>query len=455
MWHVRLVICSALIACALAEAIHRPGDRSDFKRSLGKNCDKSYSLTCLKLDIVGWVDGLNEKGDISVLPGISIVRENVSTAPNTAELVAEIGREFPNNPDARLDAFVLKKIQGFLGSHSLKMNFGEAEEGDNAVTGRKKKGKGGGGMGMLFAYAAMMKSTMFALGMGAVAALAGKALMTSLISLVLSAIIGLKSLTSGGEKTTYEVVSKPVYTHSNWHQSSANSKLVIMFSRSILYFVLVTSAVVKGNDFKRSLGKDCGKSYSLTCLKLDIVGWVDGLNEKGDINVIPGVSILRENYNTTANTADIIADIGREFPNNPDARLDAFLLKKVQSFMESHSLKLNFAEEVEDENAVTGRKKKKGGDGGMQMMLAFAGMMKSTLFAIGLGAVAALAGKALMTGMISLLLSGIIGLKSLTSGGHSSHEVVHAGVQDDHHGGWGRSYEKPLPLGLRPEYKPA
>ncbi|KAJ8972949.1 hypothetical protein NQ317_004373 [Molorchus minor] len=59
-----------------------------------------------------------------------------------------------------------------------------------------------------------------ALALGALAALAGKALMTGLISLLLSAIIGLKSLSGGGGKTTYEVVSKPVYTHSNTHSSS-------------------------------------------------------------------------------------------------------------------------------------------------------------------------------------------------------------------------------------------
>lgn len=57
--------------------------------------------------------------------------------------------------------------------------------------------------------------------MGALALLAGKALMTALMSLMLSAIIGLKSLTSGGHKsTTYEIVTKPVYSHSNTHSSS-------------------------------------------------------------------------------------------------------------------------------------------------------------------------------------------------------------------------------------------
>lgn len=52
--------------------------------------------------------------------------------------------------------------------------------------------------------------------MGAVAALAGKALMTGMMALTLAGIVALKALTSKGEKkTTYEIISKPVYSHSH------------------------------------------------------------------------------------------------------------------------------------------------------------------------------------------------------------------------------------------------
>lgn len=54
--------------------------------------------------------------------------------------------------------------------------------------------------------------------MAAVAALAGKALLAATLALALAAIAGLKSLTSGGDKkTTYEIISKPVYSHSHSH----------------------------------------------------------------------------------------------------------------------------------------------------------------------------------------------------------------------------------------------
>lgn len=66
----------------------------------------------------------------------------------------------------------------------------------------------------------MMKGTLGAVGFGALALLAGKALMTGLMALMLSAIVGLKALAGGGEKkTTYEIVSKPVYSSSHTHSA--------------------------------------------------------------------------------------------------------------------------------------------------------------------------------------------------------------------------------------------
>lgn len=57
-------------------------------------------------------------------------------------------------------------------------------------------------------------------GLAAVAALAGKALLAAMMALTLAAIAGLKSLTSGGDKkTTYEIISKPVYSHSHSHST--------------------------------------------------------------------------------------------------------------------------------------------------------------------------------------------------------------------------------------------
>lgn len=240
VWQTSSIMCSsktlvlvlAVICTVFADdATPKPSDRSDFKRSLSRDCATTYSATCLKLDIVSWVDKLNEEDDYSVLPGVSVVRENGSARANTADIVAELARDFPNDPEARLDAFLMKKVTGYLSSHSLRLNLhdaskevGQARGGGGGGLGGGGGGggkKGGGGLGILLAGAAMMKGTLMAIALGALAALAGKALMTGLISLMLSAIIGLKALTSHGHKqTTYEIVSKPIYTQSHTHSAS-------------------------------------------------------------------------------------------------------------------------------------------------------------------------------------------------------------------------------------------
>ncbi|CAG9760733.1 unnamed protein product [Ceutorhynchus assimilis] len=210
--------------------IHEKSDKSEYKKSLTRDCSNVYTATCLKLDIVSWVDKLNEDDDYNVLPGVSLVRENGSARSSTADIVAELARDFPNDPDARLDAFLMKKVTSYLNSHAVRLDLFDRKARD---LGRGRGGGGGGGggkgggggegngMGMMMAAGAMMKGTLMALALGGIAAIAGKALMTGLISLLLSAIIGLKALTHHGHKsTTYEIVSKPVYTHSQTHSES-------------------------------------------------------------------------------------------------------------------------------------------------------------------------------------------------------------------------------------------
>lgn len=222
-----LVLASVLLTTGIAAEIPSAQNRSEFKRSFDKECQESYSMTCLKMDIVQWVDKLSESKDFSVLPGVTIIKESTATQEKNNVVVAKLAREFPNDPETRLDAYVIKKITGYLGSHSIKLNLFDSKSVDQAFTARKDGGFGGGkgdkkggGMGMLLAMGGMMKMTMFGIALAGLAALAGKALMTGLISLMLSGIIGLKSLTSGGHSTTYEVVSKPIHTSHHTHSVS-------------------------------------------------------------------------------------------------------------------------------------------------------------------------------------------------------------------------------------------
>lgn len=213
-------VVAVLVAVVCAEEQAASGaasNRADFKRSLQRDCSKSYTTTCMKLDLVSWVERLSEDDNYQVLPGISLVREGESGRANTADLVAELARDFPNDAEARLDAFLLKKVTNYLDSHTIRVRLFDDQD-KNAASARKKDK---GGMGGAMAALMMMKGTMGALGLGALAALAGKALMTGLMALMLSAIVGLKSLAGGGHKqTTYEIVSKPIYSHAHTHSAS-------------------------------------------------------------------------------------------------------------------------------------------------------------------------------------------------------------------------------------------
>lgn len=87
-----------------------------------------------------------------------------------------------------------------------------------------------------------------------------------------------------------------------------------------------------------------------------------------------------------------------------------------------------------------GRGKKKRMAGLLLIPLVLAG----TLVPLALGALALLAGKALIVSKLALVLAGIIGLKKLlTGGGERGHEPAHeVHVGSSHGSGWGRSYEK-------------
>lgn len=67
--------------------------------------------------------------------------------------------------------------------------------------------------------------TLLALAMSALAALAGKALMTALLSLLLSALAALRGSGGGGGggKTTYEIITKPVVSHEHSHSSEVKT----------------------------------------------------------------------------------------------------------------------------------------------------------------------------------------------------------------------------------------
>ncbi|CAK1541129.1 unnamed protein product [Leptosia nina] len=201
-------------------------------RTLHKECNGSLNAKCIKIHVLSFLEDLSSRDELSLLPGLSIVRESKANSSSAEEIAAEISRQFPGKPDEKLNRFLLYRLQDYLDNHSLRYRLLDPKttkdalnmaKGDTASVGRKGGGGGGGfgggkggGGGALVAAALMMKGTLAAAALGALALLAGKALMTALMSLLLSALVGLKG-GGGGKSTTYEIITKPEVSHHHSH----------------------------------------------------------------------------------------------------------------------------------------------------------------------------------------------------------------------------------------------
>lgn len=72
----------------------------------------------------------------------------------------------------------------------------------------------------------------------------------------------------------------------------------------------------------------------------------------------------------------------------------------------------------------------------MEMSIICLGMMAQLAY----GKIAFIAGTALLTAKMALVLSAIVGLKKLVSSGGGGHEVIYATASEHHGGGGGGGY---------------
>ncbi|XP_045455324.1 uncharacterized protein LOC123665006 [Melitaea cinxia] len=226
-----LLIVGAAAALPNPEAIDQNSIETNLEsaRSLRSDCAGGiFNPSCLKIEAISLLEKLSTKDELNLLPGVSVVREAKDNESSAEEFASELAKIKSSKPDERLDKYLLYRLGKYLDSHSVRLKLiddGATEEA-RALIGEARKGGGfggggkKGGMGGLMAAALMMKGTMASMAMGGLALLAGKALMTAMMSLLLSAIVGLKSLSSGGKSTTYEIVSKPIYSHSHSHSTA-------------------------------------------------------------------------------------------------------------------------------------------------------------------------------------------------------------------------------------------
>lgn len=125
------------------------------------------------------------------------------------------------------------------------------------------------------------------------------------------------------------------------------------------------------------LRQNCAKGLSPTCLKIGAITLIEKLNSKNEVTLIPGVTLIKDGDNRKVDAAS--AEIAKSLPT--DDRLDKFLLYQLESFLDTHSVKLKLLDEsaVEEAKSMIEEGRARGGlrkKGGMGPLIAMAMMMK-------------------------------------------------------------------------------
>lgn len=204
---------------------------NDLMDSIYADCLRKDSVSCVKYKLFSFVDKmLGARDSFALTEGVTVVKTEGSEQ--------EQGAPRAINADDSIESLILSRVSSFLQSHTVKVElkgadvvnavastgraiedatetvFGDDEQGE----GRGKKKKAAKVLGPLLGLIALKAAAMLPLLLGAIALIAGKALLIGKIALVLSAIIGLKKLLSQEKHVTYEVVAHPHHTSS--HTSS-------------------------------------------------------------------------------------------------------------------------------------------------------------------------------------------------------------------------------------------
>ncbi|KAL9898257.1 osiris 8 [Glossina fuscipes fuscipes] len=209
-----------------------------------------------------------------------------------------------------------------------------------------------------------------------------------------------------------------------------------------------TANVWKDLSLVYRLYQQCSGENLSVCLKVKLLtGLEKALRSARNLKLIEGIQFVRSKSDDTETKIKPILnekDIEAVLPRALEAKeqtLNNMIFKRLANFLQDHTLQIKFPDirpEDDNSNSVESRKKKdKKGGGGAYIMIPL--LLGGTFVPIAYGALAMLAGKALIVSKLALVLASIIGIKKLLSGGgkESSHEVVVSGG----HSGWGRDLD--------------
>lgn len=200
--------------------------------------------------------------------------------------------------------------------------------------------------------------------------------------------------------------------------------------------------------------KQCAQDNTSVCLKMKLLtGLQRVLRSSKVLNIIDGVRFVKSTDDNGGDGAQANSvsftnekDLEAELPRGATARehiLHSLIAREFSNFLQNFTLQVKFpniqGSRAENNEIVTESRKKKDkkGGGGAYIMIPL--LLGGTFIPIAYGALAMLAGKALIVSKLALVLASIIGIKKLLSGNSKdSHEVV---VSSGGHSGWGRDMD--------------
>lgn len=235
------ILCGIALVSALPAEESRNGQSrnavgadSDLMESIYTDCLRKDSVSCVKYKLFSFVDKMMEQKDTFALTeGVTVIKTDKS---------ADGGAPRALSGDESIESLLFSRVQNFLKSHTVKVElkgadvvnavsstgraledvtdsmFGGEDSANEVSEARGKKKKAAKIIGPLLLAVGLKAAALLPLVLGAIALIAGKALLVGKIALVLSAIIGLKKLLSQEKHVTYEVVAHP--HHSSSHSAS-------------------------------------------------------------------------------------------------------------------------------------------------------------------------------------------------------------------------------------------
>ncbi|XP_026678483.1 uncharacterized protein LOC113466905 [Diaphorina citri] len=205
---------------------------------------------CFKIDLMKIIDRLNSTDQFTVLPGVHIVRTiDPSTSPLDlpSSLILSILRN-SSTDTSQLDEALLIKLRSYLSQLSVHVKLLDTAflmESNETALSTESTGRTfftswkdtltnfmGRGKKQNYGHAAIWSAgTLAALGFAMLAALSGKALVTSILALGLAAICAFKGHGHGhggygnygyGKTSHYEIITKPAHYHDHEHLHSTS-----------------------------------------------------------------------------------------------------------------------------------------------------------------------------------------------------------------------------------------